>query len=207
MSSIENADIQISTNNGRKAPKEMLDELNQTLSESKMSKNENRNHSNNNTFKEDNISLPESARWALCGVKNLTRPPSHDSKVGERLIKHGVIPMLLNILTIDEGDSNNQFHQKCDNDNYNDADEDLKNDDFEKDSNIPYHWDGNSIQDTALYILMNLSLCESKKQILFDYNVGDVVYHIAKYSSSPTSPRSHCEEEKQKDLQCLKAVS
>lgn len=73
--------------------------------------------------------------------------------------------------------------------------------------NNPYMWDVNSIQDTALYILMNFAVCPSTRTYLKEQNiVGDYVSRIATYSSSPSSPNSISDEEKQKDLQCLKAV-
>jgi hypothetical protein len=77
-------------------------------------------------------------------------------------------------------------------------------------------WDGNSIQDTALYILMNLAISHSTRPYLNEHNVGKAVSLVAKYSCSSlitsTSPNSNSNpssvdnEEKQKDLQCLKAV-
>jgi hypothetical protein len=70
--------------------------------------------------------------------------------------------------------------------------------------NDPYLWDGNSIQDTALYILMNLAVSQSTRHHLKNNDVKESLSRIAKYSSTPTSSIS--DEEKQKDLQCLKAV-
>ena len=53
---------------------------------------------------------------------------------------------------------------------------------------------------------MNLAICKPTRQYLKEWNVGHSLSLIAKYSSSPTSPSSSCDEEKHKDLQCLKAV-
>lgn len=67
-------------------------------------------------------------------------------------------------------------------------------------------WDSNSMQDTALYMLMNLAISQTTQPYLNKNNVGNAVSLVAKYSSSLTSHSSTGDEEKQKDLQCLKAV-
>ena len=219
-------EIFMNNSESNKTPKEMLETLNQALMESSSSSttnNNNHNQHNNeiyhnrkhtsttttttstSTFHHNEMALPESVRWALCGIKNLTVPPIRE-KVCERLIYYGVIPLLLDILKVDQEQSTRDtfdFHEEDDDDV---GDEDLINDN--DDSNIPYHWDCNSIQDTALYILMNLALCESTKSTLYRYRVEEVLSQIAQFSSSIKSSRSHGDDqEKQKDLQCLKAVS
>jgi len=73
------------------------------------------------------------------------------------------------------------------------------------DHNDPYTWDSNSIQDAALYILMNLALTPLTRTHLRNDNVARRISVIARYSCSPTTPSSKKDEEKQKDLQCLKA--
>ena len=72
--------------------------------------------------------------------------------------------------------------------------------------NDPYTWDSNSMQDAALYILMNLALTPATRPNLRNDNIARRISVIARYSSSPTSPKAgDNEEERQKDLQCLKA--
>ena len=184
-------------------PRVMLGELNQNLTTSQMPSFPSSSSSNNNdhTFNQDDIAFPESARWVLCSIRNLTRPPYHQ-KADQILIQYGVIPMLLHILTVDKkkGGENSM--------NINNKENNYLQKEKEDESNIPYHWDGNSIQDIALYIVMNLALCASTIPTLHHHNVENVLSNIAKYSSSlTTSPRYSRDEEKHKDLQCLKAVS
>ena len=52
---------------------------------------------------------------------------------------------------------------------------------------------------------MNLAVSQSTRHHLKNNDVRELLSRIAKYSSTPTSSIS--DEEKQKDLQCLKAVS
>lgn len=55
---------------------------------------------------------------------------------------------------------------------------------------------------------MNLALSQSTRHHLKNNEVRELLSRIAKYSSTPTSPsHSISDGEKQKDLQCLKAVS
>jgi len=87
--------------------------------------------------------------------------------------------------------------------------------------NDPYTWDSNSMQDAALYILMNLALTPVTRPHLRNEYVARKISVIARYSSSPMHGNSgHANDngngngdddsdngngEKQKDLQCLKA--
>lgn len=72
--------------------------------------------------------------------------------------------------------------------------------------NDPYTWDSNSMQDAALYILMNLALTPATRPSLRNDNIARRISVISRYSSSLASQIPHDHEgEKQKDLQCLKA--
>ena len=74
--------------------------------------------------------------------------------------------------------------------------------------NDPYTWDSNSIQDAGLYILLNLAIHPSTRSYLKQENAANAISLVARFSSSPIpSPSSENDEEKQKNLQCLKAVS
>ena len=72
--------------------------------------------------------------------------------------------------------------------------------------NDPFTWDSNSMQDTALYILMNLALTPAIRPHLRNPNVARKLGAIAKFSSSCATFQSlSVDEEKQQNLQCLKA--
>jgi len=67
------------------------------------------NHYNGECFDIHNMALPETAKWALCGIKNLTRPLTKDSQVAKLLLEYDILPILLHILkvnTIDDGQWN-----------------------------------------------------------------------------------------------------
>ncbi len=51
-------------------------------------------------FHPNHIIYPETARWALCGMKNLSRPPCKDSFASHRLIQCGILPILLQTLNV-----------------------------------------------------------------------------------------------------------
>lgn len=53
-------------------------------------------------FHSDDVTFPETARWALCGMKNLTRPPCCKD-VGHKLIQeYDIVPILLQTLNVEE---------------------------------------------------------------------------------------------------------
>jgi len=50
-------------------------------------------------FYSDKQIYPETARWCLSALKNLTRP-SRDSKVAQSVASSGIIPLILRIITV-----------------------------------------------------------------------------------------------------------
>ena len=64
---------------------------------------DNDNESNiddNRVFNSDNLAFPETARWALCGMKNLTQPPSRDSLAAQKLLQCNMLPILLQTINV-----------------------------------------------------------------------------------------------------------
>jgi hypothetical protein len=53
-------------------------------------------------FHVDDIAHPETARWALCGMKNLTHPHCKDSFAGQQLIDCGILPILMQTLNVEK---------------------------------------------------------------------------------------------------------
>lgn len=145
-------------------------------------------------FHQENIAYPETARWCLSGMKNLSRP-SKDPVAALTLIQCGALDAILKILTIDTDfvDTSNIYPGvKVDNGVI---------------RNNPYVWDSNSMQDAALYILMNLAITPATRSDLRNPSIVRKVSAIAHFSSSPSDGTSNHDEEEQKNLQCLKAVS
>jgi hypothetical protein len=143
-------------------------------------------------FHQENIAYPETARWCLSGMKNLSRP-SKDPIAALTLIQCGALDAILKILTIDTDfiDTSNMYPGvKVDNGA-------IRND--------PYVWDSNSMQDAALYILMNLAITPATRFDLRKPSIVRKISAVADFSSSPSDGTSNHDEEEQKNLQCLKA--
>ena len=71
------------------------------------------NHSNINLPFSNNITHPETARWCLCGIKNLTRP-SKDPIAAQALVQSGIIQVVLRVLSIGSGavrQASNEFFE------------------------------------------------------------------------------------------------
>lgn len=85
-------------------PAQLLDELIHSERENKNTTSINNNttiNSKDNIFDIDDIAFPETARWALCGIKNLTRQPNKDSYAGHKLLECNVLPALLKTINVD----------------------------------------------------------------------------------------------------------
>jgi len=179
-------------------------------------------------FNPDAIAFPETARWALCGMKNLTRP-SRDPIAAHALVQSGVLHMILRVLTIGSGSqrqASNEFHMFSSNEykginikqqnqwrNQNRRQQSRDDEDgygYDSESrNDPYTWDSNSMQDAALYVLMNFAITPGTRPHVKNDHVARMLALVARYSSSP--PPQGLEnglkdgKERQKNLQCLKA--
>ena len=74
--------------------------------------------------------------------------------------------------------------------------------------NEPFSWDANSLQDTALLILLNLAVISSVRSTLRAELAIPIIFQIAQYSSNTVKTRSiTSHEECQMNFQCIKAVS
>lgn len=88
---------QIPVIEGSIEPRKLLKEF----AENEKSSNKNNSiYKENEVFNVGEIAFAETARWALCGMKNLTKPPSRDSYVSEKLLECNVLPVLLHILNV-----------------------------------------------------------------------------------------------------------
>lgn len=63
-------------------------------------KNNNPTNKENQVFDVDDIAFPETARWALCGLKNLTRPPCKNTFAAEKLLECNILPILLHTVNV-----------------------------------------------------------------------------------------------------------
>lgn len=183
------------------------------------------------SLESDGFAFPETARWCLGALKNLLRPsklapsngigdrisladtlPTNDEDDGillkdlgfvthnmdasaiatHAILDAGILPFLLSLL------QHNEIHHGSA----------LEND-------IWYNWQSNSVQDSALYILMHMSSApQTRKELRENYECVDVLSNIVVYGKKVIGERllkSKDDEEleslSQLRLQCLKAVS
>lgn len=126
--------------------------------------------------------------------------------------------MILRVLTIGSGvqrQASNDFHIFSSNEykginiKQQQLQGDAQGDGSSESCNDPYTWDSNSMQDAALYVLMNFAITPGTRPHVKNDHVARMVALVARYSSSPQGPESEVEDgkEQQKNLQCLKAVS
>ena len=99
----------------------------------------------------ENHVYPETARWCMAALKNLTRPPATTGS--ETLLASGVVPLIMQIITIG---SPVAFTQSNSDGSPVPAEPD-ENSKAEYAMNFTGTWDSNSIQDAALFVVLNLS--------------------------------------------------
>lgn len=124
---------------------------------------------------------PETTRWCLSALRNLTRP-CQNANAAHVLIRSSAYAVILQFIAI--VDNHGAF------------------------VNEPHSWDSNSMQDTALSIVMNLSACSLSREYLNEAETIKVLSTITNYPETADS-RGHLDDaqRKQMNFQCLKAVS
>ena len=86
--------------------------------------------------------FPETARWCLAAIRNLTRP-CNDAAAAHILIRSGTYSLILQYITVE---SSHSIVGNVD--------------------NSPYTWSSNSIQDAALSIVMNLAASTASREYI-----------------------------------------
>ncbi len=99
----------------------------------------------------ENHVYPETARWCLAALKNLTRPPATTGS--EKLLASGIVPLIMRIITIGGPVA---FVKSTSDGTPVPADPDERTY-AENAVNSTVAWDSNSIQDAALFVILNLS--------------------------------------------------
>ena len=155
---------------------------------------------------------PETARWCLAALKNLTRP-CKDATAAHILIKSGVFSLILRYLTLsggyeihsrrnsiqveesrESGSSSSHSPTPCDPISF---------------PNSPSTWNINSVQDSALFIVLNLSACPSSRDYVYENDAVNILSSITELQSFRFDDRCGLtkDERSQQELQCMKAVS
>jgi hypothetical protein len=73
--------------------------------------------------------------------------------------------------------------------------------------NAPTGWQSNSMQDAALFIVMNLAAMKSSRETILELHGVDVLTRITEYNKRTRRETEASDEQKQLDFQRLKAVS
>uniref|UniRef100_A0A7S4QZ69 Ataxin-10 domain-containing protein n=2 Tax=Ditylum brightwellii TaxID=49249 RepID=A0A7S4QZ69_9STRA len=184
-----------------------------------------RQRSINSHFDSKNQLFPETARWCLCAMKNLTRP-SKDPIAAHAFIDAGVIPLILKIITVggavSAARSRHEHSPNISNSLLAPAEQSLNPDfspsDLERQNskgpiendvpnveNDPSSWDANSMQDAALFTILNLSATSVARNYLREEDAVHILATVADFATSHCSGDATTPEEKQQQFQCLKA--
>lgn len=161
--------------------------------------------------------FPETARWCLAAVKNLTRP-CKDAAAAHVLIKSGILSLILHYITIPKeilggnpklNDSiayGSSPSSSSDNTPMADPLDTSLDTSIDIYDNAPPDWDSNSVQDAALHIILNLAACPVSRDYVFEADAVTVLSAIAKFPTLGRDNETNAQIS-QKEYQCLKAVS
>jgi hypothetical protein len=148
----------------------------------------------------------ETARWCLSALKNLTRP-CKDATAAHILIKSGIFSVILRYIAVSGGCDSSE--SRTSGDQSSSSESPTAADPLDDFTNDPSSWESNSMQDTALFIVLNLSACSSSRDYVHEDDAVNILSAITEFQSLKLDkcddlPMDHkCQQE----LQCLKAVS
>lgn len=127
--------------------------------------------------------FPETVRWCLCILKNLSRPHA-EVNISNIVFDSGIVPFLFQCVTLCHVKSRSPTPASRD---------DL--DDYEMRNstsgmscsvglNSPETWDSSSIEDAALYVLMNLAANDKNHQKLVDMDAILLLSLVTQFAES-----------------------
>lgn len=177
--------------------------------------------------------FPETARWCLTAMKNLTRP-SDDTTTGLYLIASHIVPHILRFVTIpsathclsvsedsssssssDDINEKNPYptdekdeNEKKDDQGVTDISDSSQVSDLETPEiivNAPASWDGHTAQDAALFVILNLSAAPSVREYIREIGGIDVLRMVVNYDGDLKSPKLSPDELSIVEFQRLKA--
>lgn len=138
-------------------------------------------------FDPDRQTFPETARWCLSALKNLTRP-SGDASIARAVVESGILPTVLRIVEV--GDPSDRDGPR----------------------NPPRSWEANSIQDAALFTVLNLAASAGEALVRTGGTVetlGRIVDYASMGNVNTNTDGTRDEDwevgESQQQFQCLKA--
>lgn len=144
--------------------------------------------------------FPETARWCLSGLKNLTRPCKDVTALMD-LIESGIVPLILQFITITDSSKLEATQNHALNSSSSETP-------IPSDPNAPYAWEFNSMQDAALFIVMNLAACPSSRAYAKEVDAVHTLSCITRYDAEKAEEQELTfEVTRQQEFQCMKAVS
>jgi hypothetical protein len=144
--------------------------------------------------------FPDTARWCLSVLKNLTRPCKDVTALTD-LIESGVVPLILQFITIADGSKLEATQNR-------DSNSSSPETPTTSDPNAPYAWEFNSMQDCALFIVMNLAASPSSRAYANEIDAASTLSCITKYGIQKSDKQELTVEiTRQQEYQCMKAVS
>ena len=180
--------------------------------------------------------FPETARWCLTALKNLTRP-SEDATVATALVSSGIVPLILEYICISATTRIGEYggnRKSVQAGGATKSSQSIRGENSSSQSssegspspvdplqhcveftNAPCTWDSNSMQDAALFVITNLAANPSSRQYVKEADGVSVLTFITKYRTlhlGSASPSADIEdgltkdERSQEAFQCIKAV-
>jgi len=135
--------------------------------------------------------FPETARWCLSALKNLTRPsimaPSRSFTAAHAIAHSGIVKHILRYITmtnekhIDHIEPLGTGSTSSDDKTPEPIEPSLTEDTLEAYSNDPKNWDATSPQDAALFILMNLCLSSVVHEHMCKCGTVSILLAVANY--------------------------
>jgi len=176
--------------------------------------------------------FPETARWALSAIKNLTRP-SRDLTAAHTLIELGIVPHILRFIVVDtmsrntsmtesdkSGHTENTDTSNTGEDSCNSGDDTpVPSDPTELDTsegpirnsgpldciNAPTTWDDHSAQDAALFVVLNLCTVPSVREYIKEIGSIGLLCHITSCELQQKDESHPFVEEELLEFQRMKA--
>eukprot|EP00526_Cylindrotheca_closterium_P004682 CAMPEP_0113628566 /NCGR_PEP_ID=MMETSP0017_2-20120614/14803_1 /TAXON_ID=2856 /ORGANISM="Cylindrotheca closterium" /LENGTH=787 /DNA_ID=CAMNT_0000538879 /DNA_START=103 /DNA_END=2462 /DNA_ORIENTATION=- /assembly_acc=CAM_ASM_000147 len=166
-----------------------------------IAKEDQRTYDTDTQFTSEQEKYPETTRWCLSALKNLSRVVENSSTV-QALVHPMMLNDILKYITIPDMLLPHSESHGSDSS----AETPVSREPTDEIINVPYLWDANSKQDAALYILVNICACSHSRVVLKDSEAIDVLLQIIYHANVFRSKKDlSTQERNQQDLQCLKS--
>lgn len=127
--------------------------------------------------------FPETARWCLSALKHLSRPSTKGA--ANILVKSGIMNLIMRFITVPSGDTENESEF----------------------TNAPTCWHSSSMQDAALFVVMNLAATKASRDYIRELDGVHRLTCITDYNKRDRRETRDGDEQRQLEFQRLKAVS